>query len=232
MTGKTIDQAFNASIDYYDDWMRKALPNYTDIYSTAMELIPFTASQPVDVLDLGAGTGLFSMHVFEKLPGARFTLIDLADQMLDLAGKRFHGYPDQFEFIHGDYRKLPGEMKYDLVISSLSIHHLTHEEKQDLFHSVYRLLRGGGRFINIDQIRGQTEGLADLYWSHWWKQVNDAEQDQKRIQESLDRRKNYDIDATLAEQLEWLNNAGFTDVDCVYKNFFVGVFLAVKSSAG
>ncbi|MBN1887587.1 MAG: hypothetical protein JW850_06340 [Thermoflexales bacterium] len=26
----TIDQAFDASIEYYDDWMMKAPPNYSD----------------------------------------------------------------------------------------------------------------------------------------------------------------------------------------------------------
>ena len=64
----TIDEAFNASIEYYDDWMKKALPNYEDLFRTAQELIPFPPVQAIDVLDLGAGTGLFSRHILEKYP--------------------------------------------------------------------------------------------------------------------------------------------------------------------
>jgi hypothetical protein len=32
----------------------------------------------------------------------------------------------------------------------------------------------------------------------------------------------------LADQINWLKQAGFSDVDVVYKNFFLGVFLAIK----
>ena len=40
----TIDQAFNASVEYYDDWIKKALPNYGDIFGTATDLIPFNSN--------------------------------------------------------------------------------------------------------------------------------------------------------------------------------------------
>ena len=49
-----------------------------------------------------------------------------------------------------------------------------------------------------------------------------------RIAESIERRQTYDRDALLADQLRWLQEAGFVDVDCVYKNYFVGVFYSRK----
>ena len=51
---------------------------------------------------------------------------------------------------------------------------------------------------------------------------------EERIQESIDRRTTYDREALLEEQLEWLKSSGFQNVDCVYKNFFVGVFFGMK----
>ncbi len=224
----TVDQAFNASVDYYDDWMKKALPNYDDLFGSAQKLIPFAPSLPIDVLDLGAGTGLFSKHVLEKYPQARFVLYDLADKMLEVAKGRFQACSSQFEFVIGDYRTLRVEHDFDLVISSLSIHHLLDEEKQALFRAIYGILRKPGLFINIDQIRGETAYLREVYWNHWLTQVRQRESSKKRIQESVDRRRAYDRDALLADQLRWLKEAGFMNVDCVYKNFFVGVFLAMK----
>jgi len=50
-----IDQAFNETVEYYDSWIRKAVPGYDDLFAVAKELIPFTPEQSVDVLDLGAG---------------------------------------------------------------------------------------------------------------------------------------------------------------------------------
>jgi len=224
----TVDQAFNASVDYYDDWMKKALPNYDDLFGSAQKLIPFAPDLPIDVLDLGAGTGLFSKHILAKYPHAKFVLYDLADKMLEVAKDRFQACLSQFEFVIGDYRTLRAAHDFDVVISSLSIHHLTDDEKQTLFRTIYGVLRKPGLFINIDQIRGETAYLREVYWNYWLTQVRQRESSETRIQESIDRRVGYDRDALLADQLRWLKGAGFANVDCVYKNFFVGVFLAMK----
>ena len=225
----TIDQAFNASVEYYDDWMKKALPNYDDLFGTAVSVIPFDTKAQIDVLDLGAGTGLFSKHVLEKYPQARFILYDVADKMLELAQERFRQQHSQFSYIVGDYRNLQVTNEFDLVISSLSIHHLADAEKVMLFRSVHKILRKPGVFINIDQVRGETTYLQDLYWGYWLSQVRRVEESEERIQESINRRMTYDKDALLVDQLQWLREAGFVNVDCVYKNYFVGVFLACKN---
>ncbi len=224
----TIDEAFDASVDYYDDWMKQALPNYQDIFNTALALLPFKPDAALEVLDLGAGTGLFSSHVLGKYPHANFVLVDLAEKMLGVARQRFGDESDQFQYVLGDYRNLEGAAEYDLVISSLSIHHLEDAEKQALFGHIYTVLRKGGMFINVDQIRGETQFLRELYWNHWLDQVRASGFSEERIQESIDRRTTYDKEALLSEQLAWLQTSGFQNVDCVYKNFFVGVFFAIK----
>ena len=224
----TIDQAFNASVEYYDDWIKKALPNYGDIFGTATDLIPFNTTAQIDVLDLGAGTGLFSKHVLDKYPKANFVLYDLADKMMEIARERFFKQHLQFKYIIGDYRALQVTQEFDLAISSLSIHHLKDNEKSLLFRSVYKVLRKGGVFINIDQVRGETAYLRDLYRDHWLAQVKRLGASDEHIRESIDRRKTYDQDALLADQIQWLKEAGFVNVDCVYKNYFMGVFFACK----
>ena len=224
----TIDEAFDASVAYYDDWMKQAAPNYTDIFNTALALLPFKTEAALEVLDLGAGTGLFSSHVLGKYPHANFVLVDLAEKMLGVARQRFGDDSDQFQYVLGDYRNLEGAAEYDLVISSLSIHHLEDADKLALFGRIYTVLRKGGIFINVDQIRGETQYLRELYWNHWLEQVRISGFSAERIQESIDRRTTYDKESLLAEQLDWLKISGFHNVDCVYKNFFVGVFLGMK----
>jgi tRNA (cmo5U34)-methyltransferase len=155
-------------------------------------------------------------------------LYDVADKMLEVAKERFRPYPDQFKFVVGDYRNFQDSQQFDLIISSLSIHHLTDSEKKDLFDKVCTLLRGRGIFINVDQIKGETPYLQELYWARWLDKVRRKGAAEERIRESIDRRTAYDQDALLIDQLRWLKEAGFANVDCVYKNYFVGVFLATK----
>jgi tRNA (cmo5U34)-methyltransferase len=223
MIGKT----FNESVAYYDDWMKKALPNYQDLFQSAKDVIPFAAGAPIEVLDLGAGTGLFSSHVLERHPQAAFTLVDLADKLLEVARVRF-GEAARCRYVVADYRDYDPGQQFDLVISSMSIHHLSDEEKQALFKQVYRLLRPGGAFINVDQVLGESEYTRKLYWEHWLAQVRQREPSEARIQDSVKRRTTYDREATLVDQLAWLKVAGFANVDCVYKNFFVAVFFGSK----
>jgi tRNA (cmo5U34)-methyltransferase len=225
----SIDQAFNNTTAYYDDWMKLALPNFHDLFQTAKDIIPFSPDAAIDVLDLGAGTGLFSQHVLERFPRANFVLVDVADKMLDVARQRFGGHTGQFRFVSGDYREMKPDIKFDLVISSLSIHHLSDEEKQALFKNAINWLRKPGVFINVDQVRGETEYIRSLYWNHWLEQLRQRQAPEERIQEGIQRRTTYDREATLDAQLTWLQNSGFSNVDCVYKNYFVAVMFAMKT---
>jgi tRNA (cmo5U34)-methyltransferase len=224
----TIDQAFNASTPTYDDWMKRALLGYSDLFGNAVKVIPYKKEQAIRVLDLGAGTGSFSQHVLAEYPNAEFVLMDVADKMLDVARERFHNQGSKVQFEIRDYRDIQGSGEYDLVISSLSIHHLFDNEKSQLFQSIYALLKPAGAFINIDQIRGETDTLRQMYWNRWLEHVHSSGATEEQIQTSIKRRTEFDKDALLEDQISWLKQAGFSSVDIVYKNFFLGVFLALK----
>ncbi len=225
-----IDQAFNETIDYYDGWIRKAVPGYDEMFAIAKELLPFPVDAAIEVLDLGAGTGLFSRMVLEKYPRGRFVLCDVAAKMLDVARERFQDYPGQFRYVVEDYRTFHEAGPFDLVISSLSIHHLSDEEKRELCRRVHGVLRDGGLFINVDQIKGPTQALQELYWNTWLDKARRAGASEDEIKGGIERRLAFDREATLADQLRWLEEAGFADVDCIYKNYLMGLFLGVKGT--
>ena len=80
----TIGRAFDESVVYYDEWVKTALPSYDEIFAVAQELIPFAPDERIDVLDLGAGTGLFSQHVRDRYPNATFVLYDVAAELVEV----------------------------------------------------------------------------------------------------------------------------------------------------
>jgi tRNA (cmo5U34)-methyltransferase len=223
-----IDGAFNESVAYYDSWVQKALPCYEELFSVAVESIPFATGQGLTILDLGAGTGLFSYHVFQRYRNSRYTLVDVAEQMLALSKKRFEELSGQFSYITGDYRTTFPVSQFDLIISSLSNHHLTDDEKKKLFKEIYRKLKPGGTFINVDQIKAPSEHFEEMYWSIWLSKVRQSSASEEQIQQSIRRRTEFDNDSTLADQLKWLKESGFERVDCLYHHYFVGVFFAQK----
>jgi tRNA (cmo5U34)-methyltransferase len=223
-----IDEAFNQSVGYYDSWVHNAIPCYDELFNVALENLPFAPGAKIRVLDLGAGTGLFSWHLLKKYPEAGFTLIDLAGQMLDMARKRFQGLENRFEYVTGDYCHDLPEGPYDLIVSSLSIHHLSQKDKPILFKSICDRLNPGGAFVNVDQIKAPTGHFQNMYWDTWLKRVRQTTASEDQIEKSIRRRTELDHDATMADQLSWLQQAGFAEVDCLYHHYFVAVFLALK----
>ncbi|MBC8332647.1 MAG: class I SAM-dependent methyltransferase [Anaerolineae bacterium] len=224
----TVGKAFDESVAYYDGWIKTALPGYASLFAAALDVIPFETSAALEILDLGAGTGLFAEYVLAKYKRARFTLMDMAPKMLALAEKRFEANREQFEFVEQDFRQFDAQQRFDVVISSMAIHHLTSGEKQHLFAAVFHSLRAGGVFINLDQIKAPSPELQQFYWDHWLAHVRAQNAAEEQIQASIQRRLEFDKDDTLHDQLKWLAEAGFPSVDCVFKNFFVGVFYARK----
>ena len=217
-------------MNYYDDWIKKAISCYHDIFSIATEIIPFSRNSKIRVLDLGAGTGLFSKFIIAKYPYAKFILYDVAYKMLMVAKERFKNKSNQFKFIIDDYKNLKTKKigDFDLVISSLSIHHLDNFEKKRLFNDSYKILNNNGIFINIDEIKGETKYIQKLYWNKWLEKIKKNGITEKQIKASIQRRKKYDKESTLIEQIKWMNDSGFSNVDCIYKNYFIGVFFGIK----
>ena len=201
MKKRSVEQAFSEAAPDYDTWVRQALPAYDELFSVAVECIPFAHDRPLAIADLGAGSGLFSRHVQSAYPQAAFTrLEDFAE-------------PERF----------------DVVISSLAIHHLEDADKRSLFKRIFTALRPGGAFLNVDQIKGHPP-FDRLYWETWLARVRAAGASEDKIQTSIKRRRDFDHDASLSDQLKWLKEAGFA-VDCIYKHYFVAVLLALKNDS-
>src|SRR5690554_522489 len=213
---------FNEVSQSYDQQRKKLIPCFDEFYHVAVALAELDNDAPT-VLDLGAGTGLFASFILDKYPNAKLTLIDLSEEMLEIAKARFQHHPN-VSYIVSDYTKFDYSDRFDLVISSLSIHHLLDEEKKELFKKVYAIMNNKGLFINADQILGSTSYLDSLYKSQWKKSVENSDLNENEILSAYERTK-LDRMSTLDQQLGWLIDIGFEDVDCMYKYYnFVVIF--------
>ena len=62
---ETIAQAFDASVDYYDGWMRVALPNYAGIFAAALEQIELNRRR--DNAQFGNALASFAVRTEDEL---------------------------------------------------------------------------------------------------------------------------------------------------------------------
>ncbi|MCU6712354.1 class I SAM-dependent methyltransferase [Paenibacillus sp. J5C_2022] len=216
-----VKQQFNEVAKHYDEQRRGLIPCFDDFYESAVRWTLVESESPA-ILDLGAGTGLLSAFLLHKFPQACMTLIDFSDDMLAMAKSRLGSFT-HVRYISADYTAFPFDAKYDAVVSSLSIHHLGHAEKQELFRTIHGILKPGGCFVNADQAAGSTPSIDEQYHKLWDDDVEASGLDSAAIQASR-RRKEQDRNAHLLDQLQWLEDAGFRHVDCVYKHHEFAVF--------
>ena len=203
------------------------MPCFDDLYGTALSLIPFASTTPIQVLDLGAGTGLMAALVAAAYPNAQLTLADIAPEMLDKARQRFTTEQARVNFIELDYVQQPITGEYDLVVSALSLHHTPPMQLPAVFGRIFAALKPGGRFINVDQALGTTPENEAVYQQIWHSQALTKGTDENTMSLALERIK-ADQTTLLADQLAWLNQTGFTNVDCWYKNFRFVVYSGDK----
>lgn len=211
-----IQKMFNEISEEYDAQRRKLIPCFEDFYKTLVAIANVATNTP-SILDIGAGTGLCSYFILKKYPQAKLSLIDLSDKMLAVAKKRFANRAS-VQFFVQDYTRYEYTEQYDIIISALSIHHLPGEEKARLYTKIYQLLKPGGVFVNADQVLGQTKFLQQLYTTDWQAKIETSGLSSEELTAAYERTK-LDKMSTLADQLAWLQRAGFADVDCVYKNY-------------
>jgi len=220
-----IKHQFDSVSKKYDSQRQYLIPCFNDFYTACLPLVR-SLTHAKKVLDIGAGTGLFSQFVSDVSPDLQFTLVDLSAQMLDVARERFEGEPN-FEFIELDFSKEPLPGKYDLIISALAIHHLEDADKIKLYKNIYKALNDGGLFINADQVAGKNVLFDSLYKYLWRETVSHSGLDHDAIVQAFERTK-LDKLAPLEDQLHWLEKAGFSEADCIYKNLNFVVFGGFK----
>lgn len=203
---------FDATAATYDRDRMKLIPGHEAFYAAALELIPTDA---MSIVELGAGSGLFSTMLRPAFPEAHLTLIDFSEKMLELARGRLGSDP-QITFSLADYTAEPLPANCDAVVTSLSIHHLEDQRKRALLKPILEALKPGGLFVNADHIAGPTAELEETYQLRWLADVRALGATEQQISDSLYRQQE-DRRTPVATQLMWMREAGFADVDCWYK---------------
>lgn len=153
-------------------------------------------------------------------------LVDIADDMLQVARKRFAGI-DHVSYLVADYnRELPAQ-DFDVIVSALSIHHLENVNKATLFDRIYDKLPEGGLFVNYDQFCAGQADMDNWFDTYWESQLADSGLTEHDIALWKERRK-LDKECCVEEEMAMLDKSGFKSVKCVYSYQKFSVIIAMK----
>ena len=219
--------------NFIEDWASKGswqAPIRDVQTAMVLRMIPQPIDAPIRILDVGAGYGALAAALLRDRPNATAVCLDASDAMLQLGPAKNPDLKHRMAFVQGSLDS-PAWLNsvhgtFDAVISARALHHFTeNQRRRHIFTELFTLVRSGGCFINADNVRAATKSLSERY-----RRARDEYLD-RYVRESSGGRTNLaDAKAAtpssyhgphnngiLEEELAWLREAGFEDVDCFWK---------------
>ena len=201
-------------IDHILAYLARAdkLPHRTEGEKVLLEQIP---TQTRRILDLGTGDGRLLSLVKLAKPDADGVALDFSEPMLERARKRFAEDNKVTMIKHDLTQPLPIEQlgRFDVVVSSLAIHHLENDRKKELYKEVFGVLNSGGVFCNLDRVASPTVNLHVKFMEI--SGTPKTEDPSNKL-------------AAVESQLKWLRQIGFAEVDCYWKWLEIALLVGFK----
>ncbi len=122
-----------------------------------------TVTESVDLsgftrlLDVGGGSGTYTMAFLNRAPHMTATLLD-RPEVIEMARRRLkdEGFIDRVELVAGDYNTDEMPPGHDVALLSAVIHINGRKENRDLMGRIYRSLNRGGMILIRDYVLDES----------------------------------------------------------------------------
>jgi tRNA (cmo5U34)-methyltransferase len=215
----------------YDFDMEIMHPLRSKMADVILEVLPWSACEPLRCVDLGVGTGMLTARVLDAFPHASVLAVDGAAAMMELCRARLGAASQRVEFVISDFQSVPAdrlpEESVDVVFSAYALHHLTREAKRDVIAQALRWVKPGGWFLNADLVVAQDPQVEQRVQSlREAGIVERANGDRRFLTRESTRAHLAQLEAgegdqplTLAEDLELARQAGLRSAEVFWKQY-------------
>jgi tRNA (cmo5U34)-methyltransferase len=210
------------------DYGRYFVPDRERQLQTIVDLLP-SSEGPFRVIELGCGEGLLAQAILQQYPSCIVYGLDGSTEMRHRARNRLARFGERFQaasFNLADESWRQVDDPVQAVVTSLALHHLDAAQKQRLFRDVYRMLALGGVFVIADLIEPASSAGWALAARAWDEAVRERALELDGTTAGFDRfqqmawnmyrhfeEEDIDKPSPLFDQLKWLEQAGFDEVD-------------------
>lgn len=227
-----------------DFWTEKDSHDFLDLAEVAvpareeqtralLDLIPAELEDAFVLADVCAGEGLLCARVLESYPRSRVLALDGSELMRGKAAARLAAFGGRaevraFELDADSWTdELPSPLR--CAVSSMALHHLEAGRKRHLFSQLAERLEPGGGLLIADIIAAPSEFAYRSFASQWETLAREQSLTATGSLDGYERavaegwRPTWltedeigEMPYRVVEQLKWLEEAGFSVVDCFW----------------
>jgi len=133
---------YDKSVQISDESQEYPFAGYKDVLNTVYKIV---RGKTGTILDIGFGTGVLTKKLYDD--GYNITGIDFSQRMIEIAQEKMPTAKlIQYDFTKGLPKTLE-DIKFDWIISTYAIHHLTDEEKKTFICELMKHLNPGGAIV-------------------------------------------------------------------------------------
>jgi tRNA (cmo5U34)-methyltransferase len=227
---------FDADVaECFDDMLRRSIPEHEAMRDVVTSIAVDAARRIAGpIADLGSSRGEALARVLERAPDATCFAFERSEPMRTVLHERFAAKRDagRFFVVPGDLRdpatRLSLPMGGAATLSVLTLQFVPINYRQAIVRDVHRRLASGGAFVLVEKVLGATAEIDALMVEryHALKGSNGYGVDEiERKRLSLE---GVLVPVTARWNEDLLAQAGFRDVDCVWRWMNFAAWVAIR----
>lgn len=223
-TNSSEHEHYLSMVVAYDTRIDAILPMSDLFFSSCLSFIP---DGPVTLLELGSGTGYATSKILTVNPQAVITCIDHSPEMIACARQKQE--LESVQIIEQDIRDPWPNKQYDVIMTTLCLHHIPGDDRVVLLRRVHKALSPGGVFICGDIVRPESVETEEVYVGRWVKSMIHAGMSTEEADQMIRSRKtNYPEMETISGFYRKMRGIGFSRILMPYKHEISAIFIGYR----
>ncbi len=221
-----VDVFYDSISKSYTEAIRRCVPEYEEMLKSLFIYLK-PDFLPKKILELGCGTGNLTQLVHLKFPNAAITAVDISTECINECKSRISS--SNIEYVKSDFKEIHfPDNGFDLVLSSISIHHIKDADKEILFQKLHKYQSANGVLSFCDQFRGESDFIYQKHIERWKEFAIKQGASTDEWEMWMKHQKDHDYHSTLANHFHWIKSAGYKLVDCTKRHLLWTTLYAEK----
>lgn len=210
----------------FDDMLERSIPEYETMRKLVFEIGTKFIKIGTDIVDIGCSNGNAIAPFFSKYGlDNSFYMLDTSKPMLQKCKERFGSVKNILEW---DITKGLPKCRASLVLSILTLQFTPIEYRQGIVKSIYNSLEKGGALIIVEKVLGNTSSIDALFVEKYYAMKSEHAYTQEQIAAKRKSLEGVLVPITSKWNEEMLATAGFSEVDCFWRNLNFAGWIAIK----